>query len=146
MVGRPAQLGSMWRQTADIKYAKQRTTIFVYRATPIFLINGIPPNQPRPPYCLQYNMATILRTLSVTVLLADVSLGKLLLPVWKDQAVQDDYDVLKYPPARPPGFGFWTKNGVVKSTGRAYTAHVAVLSGGFPNTFSLQLPTAGTVV
>lgn len=91
-------------------------------------------------------MAAILRTLSVTVLLADLSLGKLVLPIWKDQAVQDDYDVLKYPSARSQGFDFWTKNGVVKSTGRAYTAHVAVLSGGFPYTFSLQLPTGGTVV
>ena len=99
-----------------------------------------------PPTRISYNMAATLRILFVTLLLADLSLGKLLLPTWKDQAIQDDYDVLKYPPARSPGFGFWTKNGVVNSTGRAYTAHVAVLSGGYPYTFSLQLPTGGTVV
>jgi len=89
-------------------------------------------------------MAAIL-VVWITLFLAHFSLGKLLLPKWDKLAAQDDYDVVKYRPDGPSGFNFWPSDGVVKSTSRSYHAHIAILSGGFPNTFSLQLPIGGIV-
>ena len=55
----------------------------------------------------------------------------------------DDYDKLPYPKDSGQKFAFWKVNGVVGSTGRDYTAHVAILSGALPDTFSYDLPAQG---
>ena len=73
----------------------------------------------------------------------DTALGRLELPSWEGQSQQDDYDVLKFHPDESPGFRNYSYSGVVSTTGRAYTAHVALLSTGFPETFSFQLPLGG---
>ena len=112
---------------------------------PLRLAGFHPLTQPLPSTCCNVRMCNMaaISVVLVALFLAHISLGKLLLPTWNEQAAQDDYDVLKYPPDRPSGFAFWLKEGVVKSTSRSYNAHIAVLSGGFPNTFSLQLPIGG---
>ena len=69
--------------------------------------------------------------------------GELVLPSWDGYSAQDDYDVLKFQPDRPPGFSNYSQTGIVNSTGRSYTVHVAVLSKGLPSTFGFELPQGG---
>ena len=57
--------------------------------------------------------------------------------------LSDDYDQLSYPKESGQKFAYWEVKGVVASTGRDYTAHVALLSGGLPDTFSYILPAQG---
>lgn len=69
--------------------------------------------------------------------------GRLYLAPSDKLAVSDDYDKVSYATGSGQGFDHWEVKGVVKSTGRDYTAHVAILSDGLPNTFSFALPING---
>ncbi len=69
--------------------------------------------------------------------------GRLELPQWSQVTDRDDYDVLKFSADRPPGFENSSFTGVVNSTGTTFTAYVARLSAGLPDTFGFQLPIGG---
>ena len=69
--------------------------------------------------------------------------GELFLSPSDKLTVSDDYDLLSFPKASGQEFAYWEVHGVVVSTGRNYTGHVALLSGGLPDTFSYSLPADG---
>lgn len=88
----------------------------------------------------------LLVTVSVFSMLAAtrlVVLGRLEQPKWNGVTDQDDYDVLNFSPDRPPGFKNDSFTGTVNTTGTTFTAYVARLSAGLPDTFSFQLPIGG---
>ncbi len=72
-------------------------------------------------------------------------LSRLEQPKWQKLTDQDDYDVHKFSPDRPPGFHNNSIDGVVPTTGTTFTAYVAQLTAGLPDTFGFQLPTGGTL-
>ena len=78
--------------------------------------------------------------------LARLSCGELYLEPTDKLTAEDDYDMLPYPRDSGHHFAHWEVNGVVNSTGRSYTAHVASLSRGLPDSFSYRLPPQGRVV
>ena len=64
---------------------------------------------------------------------------------WELLAVQDDYDVVKFPEGSDParGFVYSSFSGKVKSTGRDYTIYIGTISKGLPDTFGFKLPKGG---
>lgn len=75
--------------------------------------------------------------------LARLSSGELYLEPSDKLTAEDDYDALPYPKGSGQHFAYWEVNGIVNSTGRSYTAHIARLSGGLPDSFSYRLPPQG---
>ena len=69
--------------------------------------------------------------------------GELYLAPSDKVTLSDDYDTIPFPKDSGQGFAYWERNGVVKSTGRNYTAHVAQLSERLPYTFGYRMPTDG---
>ena len=82
----------------------------------------------------------------VAVFLPGPLRAKLYLAPSDKLTLSDDYDQLSYPKGSGQKFAYWEVKGVVTSTGRDYTAHVAILSGGLPDTFSYSLPAEGELV
>lgn len=64
---------------------------------------------------------------------------------WELLAVQNDYDVVKFPDGSHPagGFVYSSFSGKVKSTGRDYTIYIGTISKGLPDTFGFKLPKDG---
>lgn len=83
--------------------------------------------------CLGFLLLFLARSLS----------GRLYLAPSDKVTVSDDYDRIPYPKESGQPFSYWEVKGTVNSTGRSYTAHVAILSDGLPNTFSYALPPEG---
>lgn len=75
--------------------------------------------------------------------LGRLSSGELYLEPSDKLTAEDDYDALPYPRGSGQHFAYWEVNGIVNSTGRSYTAHIASLSGGLPDSFSYRLPPQG---
>ena len=69
--------------------------------------------------------------------------GRLYLAPSDKLTISDDYDRVSYPSGSGQRFSYWEEKGVVNSTGRQYTAHIAVLSEGLPTTFTYALPFEG---
>jgi N-acetylglucosamine-1-phosphodiester alpha-N-acetylglucosaminidase len=69
--------------------------------------------------------------------------GRLYLAPSDKLTVSDDYDRTPYPKESGQPFAYWEVEGTVSSTGRSYTAHVAVLSKALPSSFSYALPPGG---
>lgn len=79
------------------------------------------------------------------LLLTRLLSGELYLQPSDKLTATDDYDMLPYPKDSGQHFAYWEMDGVVNSTGRSYTAHVARLSEGLPDTFSYRLPPKGSL-
>ena len=58
---------------------------------------------------------------------------------------KDDYETVPYPTKGSFTVGYYnfSKTSKVKSTGRSYTAYIAILNEGLPDSFSFELPTGG---
>ena len=80
--------------------------------------------------------------ISLAILASPLS-AELYLPPSDKLTLSDDYEQVSYPKDSGQSFAYWESQGTVKSTGRNYTAHVAILSGGLPDTFSYRLPAGG---
>ena len=87
-------------------------------------------------------MSRLCRVLFFLFLARSLS-GRLYLAPSDKLTVSDDYDRTPYPKESGQPFAYWEVKGTVNSTGRSYTAHVAVLSKALPSSFSYALPPGG---